>query len=200
MRIAVFASGSGSNFEALAQAADSGSLDATIALCLTNRKDAGVLERARKFGIPGVVVSPTSFDNDALYESALSQILRLHRIDIIALAGYLKKIPVTVVSEFDGRIVNIHPALLPDFGGKGMYGMNVHRAVIDSGETESGATVHLVDSEYDTGRILSQERIPVLKSDTPEILAHRVLEVEHRLYAATLQQLIVHHQSQHDSR
>ena len=103
-------------------------------------------------------------------------------IDMIVLAGYMRKIPAGVVDEYRDRILNIHPALLPEFGGTGMYGMNVHQAVIDAGRDESGATVHLIDSEYDTGPIIAQERVPVLKDDTPEMVAERVLQAEHRLY------------------
>lgn len=186
MRISVFASGGGSNFEAIVHATQTGNLRATVALCVTDRVSAGVLDRAQRHSIPTTVLSPNSFEESGAFDEALLALVEEYQIDLIALAGYLKKIPDNLVDSFRGRITNIHPALLPSFGGKGMYGLNVHRAVLDSGETESGATVHLVDFEYDTGRILMQDRVPVLADDTPESLAARVLEVEHRIYPETL--------------
>ncbi len=186
MRIAVFASGGGSNFEAIVHASQSGILTASVPLCVTDRTDAGVLDRAKRHGISSTVLSPRSFKDSRVYVDELLSLLEEYQIDLIALAGYLKKIPAALVDSFQGRITNIHPALLPAFGGKGMFGLNVHRAVLESGATESGATVHLVDFEYDTGRILAQERVPVHADDSPESLATRVLEVEHRIYPETL--------------
>jgi phosphoribosylglycinamide formyltransferase-1 len=122
------------------------------------------------------------FEEEAEYEEALMALLKEHRIEMIVLAGYMRKIPPDVVTAYRERILNIHPALLPEFGGAGMYGMNVHQAVIDAGRSESGATVHLIDNEYDTGPVVAQERVPVLKDDTPEMVAERVLQAEHRLY------------------
>jgi formyltetrahydrofolate-dependent phosphoribosylglycinamide formyltransferase len=122
------------------------------------------------------------FEVEAEYEEALMSLLKEYRIEMIVLAGYMRKIPAGVVEMYRDRILNIHPALLPEFGGTGMYGMNVHQAVIDAGRDESGATVHLIDSEYDTGPIIAQERVPVLEGDTPEVVAERVLQAEHRLY------------------
>jgi folate-dependent phosphoribosylglycinamide formyltransferase PurN len=116
-------------------------------------------------------------------------LVEAHRIDIVLLAGYLKLVPSPVVARYRGRILNIHPALLPSFGGHGMYGMRVHRAVLESGAAESGATVHFVDEEYDRGRVLAQRRVPVRAGDTPETLAARVLEVEHGLYPEAVDNL-----------
>jgi len=110
-------------------------------------------------------------------------------IDLIALAGYLRLIPPAVIKRYPGRILNIHPALLPKFGGKGMYGLHVHRAVIEAGEKVSGATVHYVDEKYDQGRIVAQREVPVLPADTPETLAARVLAVEHEIFPAALEQV-----------
>lgn len=186
MRLAVFASGSGSNFEAIARAAQRGGLPATVALCLSNRPGAGVLERAARLGIPTETLDPGGFAEAASYTAALLKVLRRYDVTFIALAGYLKKIPPEVVSAFAGRIINVHPALLPAFGGRGMYGRRVHQAVLDYGVRWSGATVHLVDLEYDTGPIVLQEPVPVRQDDTPETLAARVLEVEHRLYPEAL--------------
>lgn len=182
-RIAVFASGRGSNFRAIHEAlAAMENPPAEIVLCLSNNREPGAFEYAREQGIETRQLTPRAFDSDEAYEAALFDLLHDRRVDMIALAGYMRLVPKRVVMEFRGRIFNIHPALLPDFGGHGMYGPNVHTAVISAGRRESGATVHLVDPEYDTGAVVAQERVPVLIDDTPETLAERVLAVEHRLY------------------
>ena len=186
MRLAVFASGSGSNFEAVAGAAEEGALPATVALCLSDRAEAGVFERARRFGVPTQTLDPSAFAEEGAYAQALLDLLRRYEADFIALAGYLKKIPSGVVEAFAGRIVNVHPALLPAFGGRGMYGRRVHEAALAYGVRWSGATVHLVDGDYDTGPIVLQEPVPVHPDDTAEALAARVLAVEHRLLPEAL--------------
>lgn len=180
LRAAVFASGGGSNFQALLdhQRPD-GSWE--IVLLISDRADAGALARAERAGVATAVVSTKGRELADVGREMLD-LLEAHAVDVILLAGYLKLVPPEVVAQYPSRILNIHPALLPAFGGKGMYGMHVHRAVIEAGEAESGATVHFVDEEYDRGRILAQRRVPVRKGDTPEALAARVLEVEHRLY------------------
>ena len=179
-RAAVFASGSGTNFQALLDHQRPGGTW-EIVLLLTDRAEAGALARAEKAGVASAVV-PTKGRDLADVSRVMLGLLEAHAVDVILLAGYLKLVPPDVVASYPRRILNVHPALLPDFGGKGMYGMNVHRAVIESGASESGATVHLVDEEYDQGRVLAQERVPVHAGDMPEQLAARVLEVEHRLY------------------
>jgi phosphoribosylglycinamide formyltransferase-1 len=180
LRAAVFASGGGTNFQALLdhQRPD-GSWE--IVLLLTDRPGVGALARAEEAGVPTAVVPTRGRDLDDVGRQMLV-LLEEHAVDVILLAGYLKLVPPAVVTRYPGRILNIHPALLPAFGGKGMYGMNVHRAVIEAGEKESGATVHFVDEEYDRGAILGQRRVTVEPGDTPEDLAARVLAVEHRLY------------------
>jgi phosphoribosylglycinamide formyltransferase-1 len=183
VRIAVLASGRGSNFRAINEAlAAHPDPPAEIVLCLSNNPEPGAFDYAREHGIETRQLTPRKFDSDTAYERALLDLLADRRIDMIVLAGYMRLIPAGVVEAYRGRILNIHPALLPEFGGHGMYGPNVHTAVIASGKRESGATVHLVDPEYDSGAVLAQERIPVLADDTPETLAERVLAVEHRLY------------------
>lgn len=174
MKLAVCVSGRGSNLTALLEALR-GSPLAQVALVLSNRADAPALARAREWGI---AAEPLASFRDG--QEWLTR-LRAHQVDLIVLAGYLKLVPAEVIRAFRGRIVNIHPALLPAFGGPGMYGHHVHEAVIRAGVPESGATVHLVDEEYDRGAILAQARVPVLPGDTPEALAARVLEAEHRL-------------------
>ncbi|MCY4160136.1 MAG: phosphoribosylglycinamide formyltransferase [Bacteroidetes bacterium] len=178
LRVAVFASGGGSNFQALAERAR----EYRVALLISNRAQAGVLKRAEQLEIPAHVLSPGSFENEELYIEKLRALLHKEKIDLIALAGYLSKIPPKLIELFQGRILNIHPSLLPRFGGKGLYGRYVHEAVIKAKETFSGATVHFVDEEYDTGPILIQERVPVLTDDTPDSLASRILDIEHQLF------------------
>jgi formyltetrahydrofolate-dependent phosphoribosylglycinamide formyltransferase len=185
MRLAVFASGGGSNFQSIVDAVESGTLRAEVGLCVSNRTSAGVLARAAEHGIPAVVIDPADFAEQD-YARLLMGKLEEARIDFIALAGYLRQIPPEIVDRFRERTVNIHPALLPSFGGKGMYGHHVHDAVLASGTAFSGATVHFVDSEYDTGPIILQDTVPVSLEDTPLSLAERVLAVEHRLYPAAL--------------
>lgn len=179
MRVAVAVSGRGSNLEALLRALK-GRAPARVVLVLSNRPDAGALARAREHAVPGEVLSDPANGADWLAR------LAHHRVDLLVLAGYLKLVPADVIARYRHRIVNVHPALLPAFGGRGMYGHRVHEAVLASGARESGATVHLVDEEYDRGAILARGRVPVLPDDTPERLAARVLEVEHRLLPAVV--------------
>ncbi len=179
MRLAVCVSGRGSNLVALLEAL-TGSPAAEVVLVLSNKADAPALDRARERGIPA-----EAFDN---FRDAAEWLARLarHHVDLVVLAGYLKLVPAGVISAYRGRILNIHPALLPDFGGPGMYGHHVHEAVVRSGVPFSGATVHLVDEEYDRGEILGQARVPVLPGDTADTLAARVLGAEHRLLPAVV--------------
>lgn len=194
MRLAVFASGSGSNFQAILDAVSAGTLPAEVVLCVSDKPTAYALERAAAHGVPAALLDPrdAAFTDEADYTARLLETLARHRVNFIALAGYMQKIPVAVVDAFRGCILNIHPALLPRFGGKGMYGKHVHRAVLEAGERESGATVHLVDAEFDTGPIVLQRRVPVRAGDTPETLAARVLTVEHRLYPEALRLFAEH--------
>lgn len=178
--VAVFASGGGSNFQSLLdhQSADS---PGQIRLLVSDRADAGALERARRHGVATRVIPVKGRSLDEVAEETLT-VLREHEIGVILLAGYLRLIPPAVVKAFPRRILNIHPALLPSFGGKGMWGHHVHEAVLASGASFSGPTIHFVDEEYDTGTILAQWPVPVLAGDTADTLAARVLAVEHILY------------------
>lgn len=189
-RLAVFCSGTGSNFRALFHAIIERELPAEIVLCLSNRSRCGAMDFAREFEIEALHLSETQFRTHDEFARAMLDALREHRIDLILLAGYLRKIPDAVIAAWPEKIVNIHPSLLPQFGGHGMYGMRVHEAVIASGETRSGATVHFVNEEYDKGRIIMQNHVPVLPGDTAETLAERVLRCEHRLYPAALEKLL----------
>jgi len=178
MRLAVAISGRGTNFAALLAALPAGS-PAEVALALSDRAAAG-LELARQRGIPTLELA------DPAEGRAWLAALSAHRIDLVVLAGYLKLVPDAVIDRYRGSIINIHPALLPAFGGPGMYGRRVHEAVLASGSTVSGATVHLVDEVYDRGAVLAQARVPVLTGDTPDTLAARVLDAEHRLLPAVV--------------
>jgi phosphoribosylglycinamide formyltransferase 1 len=176
-RLAVLASGGGSNLQAILDYHDElGALRrGDVVLVASDRAAAGVLERARARGIEAVHLPRPS---DA---SALGTLLEAHGVDAVVLAGYLRLVPAEIVRRFEARIVNVHPALLPAFGGPGMYGRRVHEAVLAAGARVSGATVHLVSEEYDRGPIVAQWPVPVLDDDTPERLAARVLRVEHLL-------------------
>ena len=189
-KIAVFISGGGTNLQSLIDAAGDGRLSAKIMLVISSRSDAFGLERARREGIDTFVFKSKDYASSEDAELKLLGILDKYSIDFIALAGYLKMIPLSLIRKYKYRITNIHPALLPKYGGKGMYGHFVHEAVIASGDRESGATVHLVDEIYDHGKILKQERAPVLPGDTPESLAERILHIEHKIYPIALENLI----------
>jgi formyltetrahydrofolate-dependent phosphoribosylglycinamide formyltransferase len=151
-----------------------------VVLVLSNNPDAGALQRARKAGVPARVIQ------DPRDGKALNALLDEARPDLVVLAGYLKLVPPQTVAAYEGRMINIHPALLPAFGGPGMYGHRVHESVIASGAGTSGASIHLVTSEYDRGRVIAQEKVPVEPGDTPEMLAARVLAIEHKLLPAVV--------------
>ena len=176
-KIAILASGSGTNAERIIRHF-SGSAQAVVEVVMSNRADALVLERAKGLGVDALV-----FSRSDLYDSGkVADELRQRRIDGVVLAGFLWLVPDNILTAYPDRILNIHPALLPKYGGKGMYGDRVHRAVIQAGETESGITIHRVNRHYDSGDILFQARIPVEKDDTPETLAARIHELEYRHY------------------
>lgn len=187
LKIAVLASGRGSNLKALLNASDTGRLSAEIVLVGSNKADAGALEIARKRGIPTCHLSSQQFESSEEMDQALLETLREHQAEVVALAGYLKKIGSAIIREYKNKILNIHPALLPAFGGKGMYGAKVHQAVLDYGCKVTGVTVHLVDEEYDSGPPILQRCVPVQQDDTVETLAARVLQQEHVIYAEALQ-------------
>lgn len=186
LHIAIFASGSGSNAEAIIRATQSGMLQARVSLIVSDKPSAGVLERAHNHGIEAQTIDPGLFSSEEAYLEALFGLLDHHKINFIALAGYLKKIPAPLVDRFLGRMTNIHPSLLPSFGGPGMYGKHVHNAVRKRGVRWTGATIHFVDHDYDSGPILLQRTVPVYQHDTAEDIADRVLIVEHQIYPEAL--------------
>ena len=186
MNIAVFASGRGSNFQAILNAISAGLLPARIVVLVSNNSNAGAIEIARVNQIPTNHLSQKMFSSENALADAMLKVLEEHRAEFIALAGYLKKIPGPVIRRFRDRIANIHPALLPSFGGEGMYGRRVHEAVIASGEKISGATVHLVNEDYDRGPIVLQKTVPVVCDETPDSLAAKVLKIEHEIFPLAL--------------
>jgi phosphoribosylglycinamide formyltransferase 1 len=188
-RVAVLASGGGTNLQALIDHFNPAPAPAArVELVVGGRAGIGALERAARSGVASVVLDAREIGAEGLAARML-EALETHRIDLVVLAGWLQLVPLEVVERYRGRMVNIHPALLPGFGGKGMYGMRVHRAVLEAGVRVSGVTVHLVDDRYDEGAILAQWPVPVLAGDTPETLAARVLAVEHRILPAAIEAL-----------
>lgn len=188
LNIAVFASGRGSNFEALYRAIVEQNISARIVVVISNNSASGALSLAQSFGIPALHLSQRQFPDPKLFQQAVLNALEQHHVNFIVLAGYMKKLDAAIIRAFPGRIINIHPALLPKFGGEGMYGMHVHEAVINARETESGATVHLVDEEYDRGAVIAQQKVSVAATDTPETLAAKVLAAEHTLLPSVVKQ------------
>lgn len=184
-RLAIFASGTGSNAKRLIDYF-SEKETISVALLISNRKECGALEIARKAGTTAI-----RFSKEEFYDSStVIEKLTTEKIDFIVLAGFLIKVPDNILKAYENKIINIHPALLPDFGGKGMYGLNVHKAVIESGKKESGITIHLVNEHYDEGRILFQAKCPVLENDTAEALAARVQELEHKHFPEVVERFI----------
>lgn len=188
IRLGFLASGRGSNMLAIIDNCKAGNLVAGPAVVISNNVDAGALEYAREAGIPAFHLSTQT--NPENLDDVITDTLKSHSVDWLILAGYMKKIGSNLLEEFQGKIFNIHPSLLPKHGGKGMYGLHVHEAVLVSGDTETGVTIHLVDGEYDQGRVLAQRSVAVEEGDTPKLLAARVLKVEHELYSDTLRDVI----------
>ncbi|MDG5766086.1 phosphoribosylglycinamide formyltransferase [Balneolales bacterium ANBcel1] len=212
-RITVFASGSGSNFKAIHQAALNNDIPASITALVSDKPDCGAVTYARSRNIRTHITSPALFAEDVAGETVFSlsrssespdpvpeghrryaafllDVLEKEMPDLIVLAGYLRKIPDAIVDRYAGSIINIHPSLLPKYGGKGWYGMRVHRAVIENGEKESGCTIHYVTGIYDDGPIIAQSKVAVAPDDTPESLAAKVQKQEHTLYPQVIGRLL----------
>ena len=185
-KIGVMASGTGSNFKAIIDRIGEGDLDAQCKFLITNNGTCGAVSHAEEYGIPVHHISGKTHPDVKEYEAAMMDVLDKYDVDLLILAGYMKALPLCMVRRMPDRILNIHPSLLPKYGGKGFWGIHVHEAVIAAHEKESGPTVHLVSEEIDQGRILAQVKVPVLEGDTPEVLAARVLEQEHNLYWKTI--------------
>jgi len=187
-KLVIFASGSGTNLQAIIDEIEARKIPAKIAGLIVNKHGIKAIERAKKVDIPVSVI--TEKDSE-LFELKLQRELSKWAPDLIILAGFLKKIPDSIIKEYKNKIINIHPALLPKFGGKGFYGINVHKAVLKSGVKQTGCTVHYVNEEYDKGPIIAQSKVPVYSSDTPKILAKRVLKSEHELLPKVIKKLII---------
>ena len=184
-RIAIFASGSGTNAENIIKYF-SGDIDVEISIILSNKKDAYVLERAKKHSIPTI-----SFNRDDFYKNnKVLDLLISKNIDLIVLAGFLWLIPTNLTHKYNNKMINIHPALLPKYGGKGMFGMNVHKAIIENKEEESGITIHYVNEKYDEGEIIFQAKCEIKLEDTPESLAKKIHELEYAHFPKTVGKII----------
>lgn len=190
MNLAFFASHGGSNMQAIIDATKSGALDSRPALLISNNRNSQATVRAQQEGMPFRVINDTTHPDPEARDFAMLHALREHSVDLVILAGYMKKIGPRVLTAYSGRILNIHPSLLPKFGGQGMFGQHVHRAVLEAGETVTGVSIHLVNDEYDQGRILAQAEVAVLPEDTVETLAARVLKREHEFFVETLGQIV----------
>ncbi len=189
LRLGFLASHGGSNLQAILDAVRSGGLPASPRVVISNNSSALALHRAEKSGVETLHLSGVTHPGQGELDLNIMKALRDREVNLVVLAGYMKKIGPALLGAYPRRIVNIHPALLPKFGGEGMYGLHVHEAVLAAGETITGVSVHLVDEQYDRGSILAQVEVPVLPGDSPEMLRARVLEQEHFLYPETLRRI-----------
>ncbi|MDR3195907.1 MAG: phosphoribosylglycinamide formyltransferase [Endomicrobium sp.] len=192
IRLAVLASGGGSNMQTIVDAHKSGVLKglAEVVLVISNNANAFVLERAKKENIKSVYIERKNFKDEECFNKDIFSRLQGAKTDMVCLAGYLRRIGRDILREYKDRILNIHPALLPKFGGEGMYGRYVHEAVVKAGEKKSGATVHFANEEYDSGEIILQKEVAISEKDTPEDVARRVLEIERQIYPQAIKKVI----------
>lgn len=175
--------------QAIIDSIKKGNLQATSVVMVSNNSQSGAVKRAKKEGIPWYHISSKKYESSVIINQVMVNVFLQYKVDLVILAGYVKKVEGAMLHFFHGRILNIHPALLPKFGGQGMHGDNVHRAVLKAGETESGATIHVVDEEFDKGKILGQRKVPVYENDVIRTLADRILEEEHILYSDVIKRL-----------
>ena len=189
LRLGILASHAGTTMQAIIDACLQGCLHADVRVVIGNNSRSGALARARTHGIPTAHLSGSTHPNADDLDRAIMETLDDHRVEVVALAGYMKRLGPLVLSQYKGRMLNTHPALLPKFGGQGMFGDRVHEAVMAAGEKVSGATVHLVEDDYDTGPVLSQVEVPVLEGDTLESLRDRVQEAEREHYVTVLERI-----------
>ena len=195
LRVGVMVSGGGTNLQAILEAVDAGKItDTEITVVISNNPGAYALERAKKHGIESLCISPKDYENrDAFNESFLNKIDQYH-LDLIVLAGFFVKIPAAMIEKYEGKIINIHPSLIPSFCGVGFYGLKVHEAALERGVKVTGATVHFVDSGMDTGPIILQKAVEVQDGDTPEVLQRRVMEQAEWILLPQAIQMIAHNQ------
>lgn len=190
MNIAVFASHGGSDLQAIIDDCKNNKINAKVVVIISNNGDSMALRRAEKEGIAHFHLSAKTEGSESALADKILLLLEQYNIDMIFLAGYMRLLHISILEKYDNRIFNIHPALLPKFGGKGMYGMNVHTAVIEAKEKETGVTIHRVSAEYDSGEIVAQTIVPVMEDDTPETLAARVLEREHEFLVEVISDIV----------
>ena len=190
LKLGFLASHRGTNMQSIIDACNEGKIDAVPAVVISNNGDSGALDRATIEQIPAYHLSSKKYPDPEDLDRSIRDALLKHEVDIVVLAGYMKKIGEHTIKAFEGRILNIHPALLPKYGGQGMYGNKVHSAVLESGDRETGVTIHVVTDNYDQGPILAQQTVPVIEGDTVESLARRVLVVEHQLYVDTIKGIV----------
>ena len=188
LHLGFLASHGGSNMQAIIDTCKTGRLDAEPCVVISNNSDSMALQRAKNEGIPHYHISALTHPG-SLEDEEILRTMKRHKVDTVILAGYMKMLGPATQRAYRGRILNIHPALLPKFGGKGMYGKRVHEAVLAAGEKVTGVSIHIVDENYDTGPVIAQCQVPVQEGDTVDSLAERVLKHEHILYAETLQKI-----------
>ena len=184
-KIAIFASGNGSNAERITQYFSEKKV-ADVCLILTNNQNAGVLERAKKLNVPAVVFNRNDFSNT----NKINDLLVANKIDLVVLAGFLWLVPLNILQTFHNRIVNIHPALLPKYGGKGMYGARVHEAIIEAGDKQSGITIHYVNEKYDEGQVIFQASVDIDSTDSPDSLAAKIHELEYAHFPVVIEEVV----------
>lgn len=182
LRLGVLVSGGGSNLQSIIDHIEAGELSAQVAVAISSVEGAFALDRAKRYNIPSLVISPRNYESKEEYERQLMDILKVHQVDLVILAGFLRVLSPYFVKAFPNKIMNIHPSLIPAFCGHGFYGEKVHKAVLDYGAKITGVTVHFVDEGADTGPIILQRAVCVKDDDTPETLANRVLKEEHKIY------------------
>jgi phosphoribosylglycinamide formyltransferase-1 len=190
INIGFLASHKGTNMQAIIVACKSGVLDAKPAVVISNNGKSGALIKAKREGIPCYHLSTQTHPAPEELDSAILNTLVSNKVDLVVLAGYDRKLDIQTLTYYKGKVINIHPSLLPKYGGTGMYGILVHQAVLAAGEKETGVSIHLVDKDYDHGATIAQSRVPVLPGDTDEILAERVLEREHSFFVETIGKII----------
>lgn len=189
LRLGFLASHNGSNMQAIIDACKKGILKAKPVVVISNNSNSGAIERAKKEGLPYYHLSSFTHPDPVHLDKAILDVLKKHNVNLVILAGYMKKLGPLVLNEYKNRVLNIHPALLPKYGGEGMYGKRVHEAVLKAKEKVTGVTIHIVTEEYDKGPILNQVMVEVLENDTVETLAERVLKVEHETYVKTIKMI-----------
>ena len=188
--IGFLASHQGTNMQCIIDACKAETLDAKPAAVISNNGDSGALKRACNEGIPAYHISSIRYPDPNVLDCTIRDTLLSHEVDLVVLAGFMKKVGPMTIKAFKGRIINIHPALLPKFGGEGMYGTNVHEKVLASGDKETGVTIHQVTGAYDRGAILAQQKVSIYKDDTVDTLANRVLITEHKVYVDTIKKIV----------